>query len=125
MLWLIRTVASLAILLAIGGVIVYFLPHNIKLEIVGKISGIVPESIKEETEELFFTPAESREKILNTLEENFEKLKEAAPEKMEELVAESEAMIETLKKKNEELSLTELARQKLINLLVKDKEECK
>ncbi len=126
MFWLLRTIVSVVVLAAIAGLVIYFLPHNTKLEIVGKISGIVPESIKEETEELFFTPVESREKILAKLEENFEALKEAAPEKAKELVSESEAMLQKLKEKNEEQSIAELAKQKLLNLLVKDgRVECK
>lgn len=122
-----RTLVSLIVLATIAGIVIYFLPHDIKLRAIEKISGIVPESIAEKTEELLLTPSESREKLLSKLGENFSELKTASEEKAKELVAQSETLLQKLEEKNKELSLGELARQKLVNLLVKDEEktECK
>lgn len=125
MFWLLRTLISVAILGVIAAGVIYFLPYETKVNVVGKIAGVLPESIKDQTEEFFFTPAEAREKILADLKANFEELKEATPAQVKKIADESEALLEKLKEKNEEQSLPELARQKILDFFVREKIECK
>jgi len=125
MFWLLRTMFSILILIAITGAIVYFLPHNVKLNALAAISNVAPESLQENAESLLLTPSESREKILTKLEMNIEGLRNASEDEAETLLQESETLLQELKEKNDELSLGELAKQKIVSLLVKEPIECK
>jgi hypothetical protein len=113
---------SAAITIFIAGVIIYFLPANIKVDGLTKITGIVPDAVKAKAEELILTPPEKRGKLIAELENNITALKQGGS--MQEtgtMIEESEKIIAELKEKNEETSLTEIVKVKLVEQLLNRK----
>ena len=117
-----------AVVLSIIGLIIYFLPREIKIKGVEKLTGIVPESLREKTEELALTPPEQREKIIANLENNLEALKkDPTNTEAQELIRNSEELIAKLKNKNKAASLMEIISNKLADRLIgksENEEEC-
>lgn len=99
------------------GLIIYFLPREIKIKGIEKLTGIVPESLKDKAEELMLTPPEQREKLIEKLENNLEFLK-SDPTDAQKLIKNSEDLIAELKEKNKAASLTEILSNKIAERLV-------
>ena len=106
---------SLAVVTAIGLGVVYFLPTDIKSKALQKISGVIPESIKAETEKLIMTPPEEREKIIAQIQEGIDKLKQEVPEKTKEIVIKTEELLSELKSQNEEESIAGIVKRKIVD----------
>ena len=117
---LLRFAFSLVILLVVAGVIVYFLPTEIKLKGLSAISGVVPTSLKESAEKLILKPSERRSQIITNLESNIKNLKNhPSEETAKEIVASSEKLHEKLRVANNDPSLTEALTGKVMDALVK------
>ncbi|MST04097.1 MAG: hypothetical protein EXS49_00820 [Candidatus Pacebacteria bacterium] len=114
---IIKWLFSLAVVTAIGVGIVYFLPTDIKSKTLQKISGVIPESIKAETEKIIMTPPEEREKIIAQIEEGISKLKQSATEKTQEVIVKTETLLEQLKNQNEEESIAGIVKRKIVDSL--------
>ena len=114
---IIKWLFSLAVVTAIGVGIVYFLPTDIKSKTLQKISGVIPESIKAETEKIIMTPPEEREKIIAQIEEGISELKQNATEKTQEVIVKTETLLEQLKNQNEEESIAGIVKRKIVDSL--------
>ena len=120
---LIRFAFSATLLLLAAGVVIYFLPTEIKLKGLAAISGIVPESVKEKAEKIVFTPSERRDQIITDLEQNIEDLKNnPSEETAQEIAASSETLLEKLRGANDDPSLTEALTGKVIDAFVKNEQ---
>ncbi len=112
---LIKLIFSIAATVAIGVAIIYFLPADIKSSVVQKVTGILPESIKAKTKEILMTPPEKRQELLQQLETKLQELKNQAPDKAQDLIKETDTLINNLKSQNQEESLGEIIKKKLVD----------
>lgn len=108
-------------------VILYFLPHDIKMKALGAISSVAPESVGAEVKDLLLTPPESRAELLKKLETNLDALKDNASEATKKVIESSEKILTELKVKNEEQSLKEAVQEKFVSDFIgsnKTQESC-
>jgi len=125
MFTLLKLFFSVALLATVAGGIFYFLPSDVKLDGLEKLSGLVPGSVKEKVEALTLTPPEKRGKLIDKLNEDLIILSSSADATELSIIENAQKLLDELKNKNEEVSLTELAKIKLVeSLLEKNKNIC-
>jgi len=114
-----RILAWLVSVAVIGGAVFYFLPREWKLKGVGLITDVVPKGIKDKTEDFLLSPPEKRDKLLGNLKDNLDKLQvNQQSSDTPKILQDSEALLQKLKDQNNELSLTELIKTKLVDQLL-------
>jgi len=124
---IISVILAIAVLL----LIFYFLPTETKLKTLQAVTGIVPETIKKQVEELVLTPPEKRAKILTELKNNLanaqniiaEKITDAvkpeeAKNKLAAIIKKAEDLIQELESRNEDASVTNVITSKLADKLI-------
>lgn len=124
-----KVVFSVILAIIIIFIIIYFLPSDIKVKGLQAITGVVPESIKKEVEELVLTPPEKRAKILKELESRLadalktistEETKEKISEELKTQIEEARNLVKKLEEKNNDSSLTNMVTSKLADKLIGD-----
>ena len=106
------------IILAVG--VMYFLPNEWKMKAIEEITNVVPANLKEKTESLLLSPPEARAKLITTLEENLAELQtNPSATNAASIIQQSQAALAKLKEKNDELSLTEIVKTKLVERFIK------
>ncbi len=118
MFTIIKMIAGLIGIVVIAGVVLYLLPSATKEKTLTFISGVIPDSLKAQAEQLLLTPPEQRAKIIAKVEENLVALKELAEPKAKELVSQTETLLTELKEKNEAQSLPEIVKGKLVEQFI-------
>lgn len=115
-----KLLAWLVSVVIIGGAVFYFLPREWKINGITSLTDIIPEQLKEKTESLLLSPPEARAKLLNSLEENLAKIEEnpSSPDTAK-ILNDSEEILMKLKEKNDDLSLTEIVKTKLVEQFIK------
>ena len=113
MFTILKALITTALTLAIIGVVIYFLPHEMKLKAIGAIAKITPESLEGVTEDLLLTPPEEREKLIGKLEQKLDDLKDASQTEAAQIIESSKNLIGELKAKSDELSLAEMVKEKI------------
>ena len=116
---MVRLILNLILLIAIVLGVIYFLPGQFKIKQLERLADFVPESITEKTEAFLLTPAEKREKYIVQLEIKLAALKGVVSAETQLLIPEMEELIQKLKEENDELSFTELAKEKLVEQFLK------
>lgn len=119
MFTLIKFLLSAALLVAVIIGVVYFLPSDIKAKGLEKLTGIVPESIKNKIADITLTPPEQRQQIIDKLKTNLADLKKAEPSAvLDALVTDSEQLLSQLQDKNSQQSLVEITEHALVSKLL-------
>lgn len=121
-----KILASLVSLLLVVGIIVYLLPSTIKVKGMEALTGIVPASIKEKANEFLLSPAEKRTKILTTLTSKLHALENntLTENEVKNLAKEAQVLVTQLGAQNGERSFTEIAKEKLVEKLVGEANQC-
>ena len=118
MFLLLKILASLVLLAVVIGGLVYFLPYDIKVKTVEKLTGILPDSLKNKIQDLVLTPPEKRARLIAQLQNNLTDLKTAAAEEKTKLLSQSEDLIAQLQEKNNDESLVQIIENKLVDKLL-------
>ena len=116
---MIKLLLNLVVFVIFVLVVIYFLPRNLKISQLERLADFVPESVKEKAENFLLTPAEKREKIILSLDAQLTALESAIDPEAKEIIPAMQALIEKLKAENNELSFTEIAKEKLIEQFLK------
>jgi len=134
MFTILRILFSSVFAIAVIFAIFYFLPTDIKLKGIETVTGIVPESIKEDVQELILTPPEKRDKILRELKKSLEKLDEidssnktpeAVLDEIKTEIKKTKKIAENLKDINNDASITDIITKKLIEKLIDGRADVK
>ncbi len=119
MFTLIKFLLSVVLVVVLIGGIIYFLPSDLKVKAIEKITGIIPDSIKNKIQDIVLTPPEQRQQIITKLGANLAELKNASSSKsLDTIVSDSEQLLTQLQDKNSQQSLMEIAENKLVDKLI-------
>lgn len=119
MINIIKFLASLILFIALMAVIFYFLPSDLKVSGLEKLTGLIPETVKAKAEELLLTPSEKRAKLISQLENSLENLKNSkTAENVEAFIENSKNTLAELKEKSEETSIKEIITAKIADKLL-------